>query len=161
MYSSLCLNFFHLLARKPNLEKISIYSSKFFHNFHLFESSFTCPGLRASGLVRRLCTQKDLDTHIQKCFNIYIQNVYYIIKLQFTTVNKSEIWDILIWVVGNFCKDFIFTDFARYEHLKKYTIVIFVCSNVYPVSYNLHFNSQNDPPDKHPPVQRHVLCSLK
>jgi len=53
-YHSLCLNFFHLLARKPNLEKCSIYSNKFFHNFHLSESSFTCPGLRASGLVRRL-----------------------------------------------------------------------------------------------------------
>ena len=52
---SLCLIFFHLLARKPNLEeKKSIYSSKFFHNLHLSESSFTCPGLRASGLVRRL-----------------------------------------------------------------------------------------------------------
>ena len=31
---SLCLNFFHLLARKPNLDKFSIYSNKFFHNFH-------------------------------------------------------------------------------------------------------------------------------
>jgi hypothetical protein len=51
---SICLNFFHLLARKPNLEKNSIYSDKFFYNFHLSESSFTCPALRASGLVRRL-----------------------------------------------------------------------------------------------------------
>ena len=34
------------LARKPNLETFSIYSNKFFHNFHLSESSFiifTCP----------------------------------------------------------------------------------------------------------------------
>ena len=31
-----------------------IYSTKFLHNFHLSESSFTCPRLRASGLVRRL-----------------------------------------------------------------------------------------------------------
>jgi hypothetical protein len=51
----LCLNFFHLLAQKPNLEKYSIYSSKFFYNFHLSESSFTCPGLQASGLAKRLC----------------------------------------------------------------------------------------------------------
>jgi len=49
-----CLNFFHLLARKPNLEFFSIYSNKFFHNFHSSESSFTCPGLRARGLVWRL-----------------------------------------------------------------------------------------------------------
>ena len=35
------------IARKPNLEKISIYSNKFFHNFHLSESSFPCPGLSA------------------------------------------------------------------------------------------------------------------
>jgi hypothetical protein len=27
---SICLNIFHRLARKPNLEKISIYSNKFF-----------------------------------------------------------------------------------------------------------------------------------
>jgi len=33
------LNFFHLLARKPNLEKKSIYLNKFFHNFHLSQSS--------------------------------------------------------------------------------------------------------------------------
>jgi hypothetical protein len=33
------LIFCHLLARKPNLENISINSNKFFHNFHLSESS--------------------------------------------------------------------------------------------------------------------------
>jgi hypothetical protein len=54
MKYSLCLNFSHLLARKPNLEKCSIYSNKFFHNFHLSKSSFTFPGLRASGLAQRL-----------------------------------------------------------------------------------------------------------
>ena len=53
-YFSLCHNFVHLLARKPNLEKFSIYSSKFFPNFLLSESSFTCPWLQASGLGRRL-----------------------------------------------------------------------------------------------------------
>ena len=52
--TSLCLNLYHLLAGKPNLEIFSIYSNKFFHNFHLSESRFTCPGFRASGLVRRL-----------------------------------------------------------------------------------------------------------
>ena len=50
----LCFNLFHLLTQKSNLERFSIDSNKFFHNFHLFESSFTCPGLRASGLARRL-----------------------------------------------------------------------------------------------------------
>ena len=35
--SSLCINFFHLLARKPNLENFSIYSNKSFHNFHLLQ----------------------------------------------------------------------------------------------------------------------------
>jgi len=59
---SLCLNFFHVLARKPNLEKCSIYSNKFFHNFHLSESSFTCPGLQASGLAWRLWN-KDFSTN--------------------------------------------------------------------------------------------------
>jgi hypothetical protein len=51
---SLCLNFFHLLARKPNLENFSIYSNKFFYNFHLSKSRFTCSGLWKSGLARRL-----------------------------------------------------------------------------------------------------------
>ena len=50
-FYSLCLNVF---ARKPNLEKMYIYSNKFFHNFHFSESSFTCPGLRESVLARRL-----------------------------------------------------------------------------------------------------------
>jgi len=37
IHYSLCLNFFHLLARKPNLENFSIYSNKFFHNINLSE----------------------------------------------------------------------------------------------------------------------------
>ena len=45
---------FYQLVRKPNLEKCSIYSNKFFHNFHWSESSFTCSRLRASGIVQRL-----------------------------------------------------------------------------------------------------------
>ena len=59
-YCSLCHNFFHLLAL---LAKYPIYSNKFFHNFHLSESSFTCPCLWASGLARKLiltvCQQLD------------------------------------------------------------------------------------------------------
>ena len=51
---SLYLTFFHLLARKPNLENFSIYSNKFFYNFHLSKSRFTCSGLWKSGLARRL-----------------------------------------------------------------------------------------------------------
>ena len=35
-------------------KKNIIYSNKFFHNFHLSQSSFTCSRLRASGLARRL-----------------------------------------------------------------------------------------------------------
>ena len=46
--------FFTYLPESPNLEKKNIYSNKFFHNFRLSESSFTCPKLRASGLVQRL-----------------------------------------------------------------------------------------------------------
>ena len=55
-YSVFALIFFtyNVCARKPNLEKISIYSNKFIHNFHLFESSFTW-------LVRILL--KDLHTY--------------------------------------------------------------------------------------------------
>jgi hypothetical protein len=46
-----------VLARKPNLQKMSIYSNKFFYNFHLSKSSFICPcRLRAGGLVQD-CTR--------------------------------------------------------------------------------------------------------
>ena len=49
------LHFFHQLAWKPNLEEEKKnYSNKFFHNFHLSKSSFTCPGFRANGLAWRL-----------------------------------------------------------------------------------------------------------
>ena len=44
-FDSLCLNFVHLLARKPNLEKNSIYSNK---------STLICPWLQVSGLARTL-----------------------------------------------------------------------------------------------------------
>jgi hypothetical protein len=57
---AVCLNFFHVLAWKPNLEKNYIYSNKFFHNFHLSESSFTCPRLRASGFAWGLDMSKFL-----------------------------------------------------------------------------------------------------
>jgi hypothetical protein len=36
-------------------------SNKFFHNFHLSKSSFTCPRLQASGLARRLLLFKFPD----------------------------------------------------------------------------------------------------
>ena len=38
----------------PHLEEFSIYSNKFFHNFHLSKSSFNCPRLWGSGLAQRL-----------------------------------------------------------------------------------------------------------
>ena len=45
------LNFFTYLPKDQNF---SIYLNKFFHNSHLTKSSFTCPGLWASVLVRIL-----------------------------------------------------------------------------------------------------------
>jgi hypothetical protein len=47
--SSLCLNFFSATCPKSKSK-----SNKFFHNFHLSKSSFTCPVPRASGLTRKL-----------------------------------------------------------------------------------------------------------
>jgi len=55
---------YFVFALKSNLEKFSIYSNKFFHNFHLTESSHTCPSLRASGLARRLWQSLD-SLHIK------------------------------------------------------------------------------------------------
>jgi hypothetical protein len=49
------LIFFTHLPESQNIEKLSIYSNKFFYNFHLSKSSLTCPAaLRANGLARRL-----------------------------------------------------------------------------------------------------------
>ena len=46
---------FSLTCPKAKIrKKNSIYSNKFFHNFHLSKSSFTCSGLWASGLVRSM-----------------------------------------------------------------------------------------------------------
>ena len=70
LYTRLCLNFFQLLARKLNLEKISMYSNKFFHNFHMSESSFTCPGLQASELAQRLVYWK-IYLHPNYCLSFY------------------------------------------------------------------------------------------
>ena len=42
--SVFALFFFHLLARKPNLVKFSIYSNKFFHNFTCLNPVLPVPG---------------------------------------------------------------------------------------------------------------------
>ena len=71
---SLCLNLFHLLAQKPNLE-FSIYSNKFFHNFHLSESIFNL--LQASGLTWRLYTIPIAIIHLPSAayhFSIFPRN---------------------------------------------------------------------------------------
>jgi hypothetical protein len=51
----------HLHARRPKLGKFSIYSNKFFHNFHLSESSFICPGQHYIAL--QLVVRKDMDVN--------------------------------------------------------------------------------------------------
>ena len=68
--------FFHLLAQKPNLEKKN--SNKFFHNFYLSESSYTCPGLRASG--HEDCTKLNGWPPKESCISIlvYVSNVHVI-----------------------------------------------------------------------------------
>ena len=47
-------SFFSPTCSKAKFREIFIYSNTFLHNFHLSESSSTCPGLRASGLAWRL-----------------------------------------------------------------------------------------------------------
>ena len=44
-----------IYLRESQIQKNNyIHSNKFFHNFHLSESNFTCPGLWTSGLALRL-----------------------------------------------------------------------------------------------------------
>ena len=76
--SVFALNFVHLLARKPNLEKKKNYSNKFIHNFHLSESSFICPRLQASGLEWRL--QNSDSLYICMCMYTSVwQTMFYIV----------------------------------------------------------------------------------
>ena len=78
----MCLKFFHLLALKPNLERFSIYSNKFFNNFHLTEYSFTCPMLRAGGFIARRLGL------IVRHFFININHIYMHLKV-FIPVNRQ------------------------------------------------------------------------
>jgi hypothetical protein len=76
--------FFYLLAGKPNLEKNYIYSSKFLHNSHLSESSFTCPVLRASGLAQRLTSSFGMlfvDWLIGNMTPVNLE-IYFFLKIQ-------------------------------------------------------------------------------
>jgi hypothetical protein len=59
----------HLPEAKFRKKKNYIYSTKFFHNFHLSESSFTCPGLRASGLAR------GMEVCLQTCISMKLLEV--------------------------------------------------------------------------------------
>jgi hypothetical protein len=76
------LIFFHpmVLARMPDLEKISVYSSKFFHNFQLSESSFTCPELRATGLqvqiVFIICSYGVYHIYVHSVYHMFIAILY-------------------------------------------------------------------------------------
>ena len=103
--ASLCLNFFNLLAQTPNLEKkIKNYSNKFFHNFDLSDSCFTWPGLRASGLIRRLsyvidshdnATLKDNKEYVLENSRL-VQYVYFITLFScciFQNLNKKNIFN--------------------------------------------------------------------
>ena len=55
---SVCLKFFFIYLPKRQIQKKqttkTIYSNKFFHNFHLSEFSFACSRLWASKVARRL-----------------------------------------------------------------------------------------------------------
>ena len=76
---------------KAKFRKIfSIYSNKFFHNFHLSKSSFTCPGLRASGLVRRLLYQKRTNKCVVFMFSCTMFIGTYIFLVLFNTERQIK-----------------------------------------------------------------------
>jgi len=73
LWQSLPYCFLPTFPKAKFSKKKSIYSSKFYHNFYLSKSSFTCPRLRASGLARRLLWWKFyLITDLILLHNIYI-----------------------------------------------------------------------------------------
>jgi len=80
---SLCLNFFHLLARNPNLAKNSIYSNKFFHNFHLSLAS----GKWVSTETAFDSMQKGKELAYKKISTTFLKN-----RSCDTEYNHIEIW---------------------------------------------------------------------
>ena len=97
MVFSHCLHFFHLLARKQSK----------FHNFHLSEFNFTCPGLQASGLLRKLglCSSKMtihctwIPTCIPSLICIQRNNSMYMYDNILTFVSPCSWW---MFVLTNF-----------------------------------------------------------
>jgi hypothetical protein len=107
-----------------------IYSNKFFHNFHMSESSFTCPGLRESVLAWRLIliyfsrtigTKHDRDVNTVVINNLhhftYILSFYhfftYILSFyHFTYILHTiyiifvSFWFIMSWNVYDFFLSF-------------------------------------------------------
>ena len=60
--------FFHLFARKANLEKFSIYSNKFFHNFHLSLSWASIKWVNVKTVVISFLIQPKKHEHILTLF---------------------------------------------------------------------------------------------
>ena len=76
---SLCLNFFHLLAQNPNLEeKKSIYSSKFFHNFHLSWASVKW--VSSKTVINQVLCQLTCNSNI---IFLIIKQIYFSIMLDY------------------------------------------------------------------------------
>ena len=94
-HCSLCLNFVHLLDRKPNLEKNYIYSSIFFHNFPLSESSFTCTGLWASGLAKTVISKfKALWVICYETFSLTVEMSGWLSML-YICISFAYFWELL------------------------------------------------------------------
>ena len=92
---SLYLNFVHLPAPKPNLEGKKNYSNKFFHNFHLSKSSFTCRGFRSCGLARKLymyIIYYFLFLLVMKTIYIKLCLPYSVVNSLYFTVYASGLW---------------------------------------------------------------------
>ena len=95
-------------ARKPNVEQIYIYLNNFFHNYHLSEASFTCPGLQASGLAWRLFYQTSSMYFTPLLLHIILNKTYlkykpldslgyYLLSLAMGTIISTEALAGFVW----------------------------------------------------------------
>lgn len=86
---SLCLNFFPPTCLKDKLGGNFFCLNKFFHNFDMCESRFTCVGLRASGLVQRLLIEHTSNCIIYSStcwkWSVFRNNTYF-----FLSTNSSN-----------------------------------------------------------------------
>ena len=136
--------FFFTICQKQKLSRTIFYSFwhsyKFFNNFHLSKSSFTCTGLQASGLAWRLTIHSSLSdilcTPITQSMCAIIRHVYYFRP-------KGTIKTIIIISLHLYYCNRLINDHYMYLYTGIIHVYFYYCCLVY--SANLNNTNRWDP----------------